>query len=37
MVEKDFVSGWLDLAVERQSDEFLRRIKYLLGNDNMLL
>lgn len=37
MVEQDFISGWLNLAIEMQSDEWLRRIAFLLGDNNMLL
>jgi len=37
MGETDFVKGWLDLAVEMQTDEMLRRIKMVVGEDNLVL
>eukprot|EP01035_Chromulina_nebulosa_P017325 gene17325-22867_t len=37
MNETDFVNGWMNLAITSGSDEYLCRIKYLLGEDNMLL
>lgn len=37
MIEEDFVSGWMNLALETGVDEYLCRIRYLLGEDNLLL
>lgn len=37
MGEADFVRGWIELAIEMQTDEMLRRIKMVVGEDNLVL
>ena len=37
MTEEDFVTGWLNDAVERNSDDQLKKVTFILGDNNVLL
>ena len=34
MNESDFVTGWINLAIETGTDEYLCRINLIVGDDN---
>jgi hypothetical protein len=37
MNEADFIAGWINYATENRDDKLLKKIKILLGDDNVLL
>jgi len=37
MTEEDFVTGWLNEAVERNNDDQLKKVTFILGDNNVLL
>ena len=37
MIEEDFVSGWMKEAIERNNDDHLKKVTFILGDNNVLL
>ena len=37
MTENDFVSGWMNEAIERNNDNQLKKVTFILGHNNVLL
>ena len=37
MTEEDFTSGWLNLCMEMKSEFYLKKMKFFLGKNNIML
>jgi hypothetical protein len=37
MIEEDFVNGWMKEAIERNNDDHLKKVTFILGDNNVLL
>ena len=37
MTENDFVQGWMTEAIERNNDDHLKKVTFILGHNNVLL
>ena len=37
MIEDDFVHGWMNEAMERNNDDYLKKVTFILGDNNVLM